>query len=344
MTDRPTGTGEPTGPAGSATVGRAPLDRNLALELVRATEAAAIAASRHLGRGDKELVDQAAVDAMRPVLNTISMRGIVVIGEGEKDEAPMLYNGEEVGDGTGPEVDFAVDPVDGTTLTAKSLPNALAIVAVSERHTMFDPGPCVYMEKIAVGGDLAGVVDLNDPIETTLAHIAKARGVAVPELTVCILDRPRHEELVRRVHAAGSRIKFLLDGDVAGAIMAARPDTSVDLMVGIGGTPEGVLAACALKCLGGAFYGRLSPRNDDERRRAQDAGYELDKVLSLDDMVRGDNVFVAATGVTDGELLRGVRYSPDIATTHSLSMRSLSGAVRLIETRHRISRSNLVKT
>jgi fructose-1,6-bisphosphatase II len=255
----------------------------------------------------------------------------------------MLYNGEDVGDGTGPEVDFAVDPVDGTTLTAKSLPNALAIVAVSERHTMFDPGPCVYMEKLAVAGDLADVVDLTDPIEATLAHIAKARGVAVPELTVCILDRPRHEaDLVRRVREAGSRIKFLLDGDVAGAIMAARPDTSVDLMVGIGGTPEGVLAACALKCLGGAFYGRLYPRNDDERNRARDAGYELDKVLTLDDMVRSDNVFVAATGVTDGELLRGVRYSPDRATTHSLSMRSLSGAVRLIETRHRISRSNLV--
>ena len=203
---------------------------------------------------------------MRPVLNTISMRGVVVIGEGEKDEAPMLYNGEDVGDGTGPEVDFAVDPVDGTTLTAKSLPNALAIVAVSERGTMFDPGPCVYMEKIAVAADLADVVDLNDPIETTLAHIAKARGVPVPELTVCILDRPRHEaDLVRRVREAGSRIKFLLDGDVAGAIMAATPDTNVDLMVGIGGTPEGVLAACALKCLGGAFYGRLYPA---QRRRA----------------------------------------------------------------------------
>jgi fructose-1,6-bisphosphatase II len=228
------------------------LDRNLALELVRATEAAAIAASRHLGRGDKELVDQAAVDAMRPVLSTISMRGTVVIGEGEKDEAPMLYNGEQVGDGTGPEVDFAVDPVDGTTLTAKSLPNALSIIAVSERHTMFDPGPCVYMEKIACAADLADVVDPTAPIETTLANIAKVRGVAVQELTVCILDRPRHEaDLVRRIRDAGSRIKFLLDGDVAGAIMAANPDTNIDLMVGVGGTPEGVLAACALKCLAG---------------------------------------------------------------------------------------------
>ena len=264
-------TDSPNHPSGAPV--RAGIDRNLALELVRATEAAALAASRHLGRGDKEIVDQAAVDAMRPVLNTISMRGTVVIGEGEKDEAPMLYNGEDVGDGTGPEVDFAVDPVDGTTLTAKSLPNALAIVAVSERHTMFDPGPCVYMEKIACAGDLVDVVDLADPVETTLAHIAKARGVPVPELTVCILDRPRHEaDLVRRVREAGSRIKFLLDGDVAGAIMAATPDTNVDLMIGIGGTPEGVLAACALKCLGGTFYGKLYPRNDDERRAGPGRG------------------------------------------------------------------------
>jgi len=322
---------------------RADLDRNLALELVRATEAAAIAASRYLGRGDKEQVDQAAVDAMRPVLGTISMRGTVVIGEGEKDEAPMLYNGERLGDGTGPEVDFAVDPVDGTTLTAKSLPNALSIVAVAERHTMFDPGPCVYMDKLAVAGDLADIVDFTAPVETNLQRIATHRGLAVEDLTVCILDRPRHEEdLVKRVRSVGSRIKFLLDGDVAGAIMAAQPEAGVDVLIGIGGTPEGVLAACALKCLGGAFFGRLHPRNEEERRQAEDAGYDLDQVLTTDDMVRSDNVFVAATGVTDGELLRGVRFSPDIATTHSLSMRSLSGAVRMIETRHRISTSNLV--
>jgi fructose-1,6-bisphosphatase II len=321
----------------------AELDRNLALELVRATEAAAIAASRYLGRGDKEQVDQAAVDAMRPVLGTISMRGTVVIGEGEKDEAPMLYNGELLGDGTGPEVDFAVDPVDGTTLTAKSLPNALSIVAVAERHTMFDPGPCVYMDKLAVAGDLVDIVDFTAPVETNLQRIAAHRGLAVEDLTVCILDRPRHEEdLVRRVRSAGSRIKFLLDGDVAGAIMAAQPEAGVDLLIGIGGTPEGVLAACALKCLGGAFFGRLHPRNEEERRLAEDAGYDLDRVLTTEDMVRSNNVFVAATGVTDGELLRGVRYSSDTATTHSLSMRSLSGAVRMIETRHRISTSNLV--
>jgi fructose-1,6-bisphosphatase II len=321
----------------------AELDRNLALELVRATEAAAIAASRYLGRGDKEQVDQAAVDAMRPVLGTISMRGTVVIGEGEKDEAPMLYNGELLGDGTGPEVDFAVDPVDGTTLTAKSLPNALSIVAVAERHTMFDPGPCVYMDKLAVAGDLVDIVDFTAPVETNLQRIAAHRGLAVEDLTVCILDRPRHEDdLVRRVRSAGSRIKFLLDGDVAGAIMAAQPEAGVDLLIGIGGTPEGVLAACALKCLGGAFFGRLHPRNEEERRLAEDAGYDLNRVLTTEDMVRSNNVFVAATGVTDGELLRGVRYSSDTATTHSLSMRSLSGAVRMIETRHRISTSNLV--
>ena len=254
----------------------------------------------------------------------------------------MLYNGEDVGDGTGPKVDFAVDPVDGTTLTAKSLPNALAIVAVSERHTMFDPGPCVYMEKIAVAGDLADVVDLAAPIETTLGHVAKSRGVAVPELTVCILDRPRHDELVRRVRATGARIKFLLDGDVAGAIMAAREDTGVDVAVGIGGTPEGVITACALKCLDGALFGRLWPRNDDERRAALDAGYDLDKVLTIDDLVRGDNVFFAATGVTDGELLRGVRFRAHEVLTQSLSMRSASGAVRLIEARHQLDRSNLV--
>jgi fructose-1,6-bisphosphatase II len=318
------------------------LDRNLALELVRATEAAAIAASKYMGRGDKEQVDQAAVDAMRPVLGSISMRGTVVIGEGEKDEAPMLYNGEELGDGTGPEVDIAVDPVDGTTLAAKSLPNALAIVAIAPRHSMFDPGPCVYMEKLAVARDLANVVDFTAPVETNLERIANHRGLAIDELTVAVLDRPRHDELVTRIRTAGARIKFLLDGDVAGAIMAAEPGTGVDLLIGTGGTPEGVLAACALKCLSGAFFGRLYPRNDEERRLAHDAGYDLDQVLTIDDMVSGNNVFVAATGVTDGELLRGVRYSPDTATTHSLSMRSLSGAVRKIETRHRLSTSNLV--
>jgi fructose-1,6-bisphosphatase II len=318
-------------------------DRNLALELVRATEAAAMAAARHLGYGDKEAVDQAAVDAMRPVLGSIAMNGVVVIGEGEKDNAPMLYNGERVGNGADPAVDIAVDPVDGTTLTAKSLPNAIAVVALAERGTMFDPGPCVYMEKLAVGRDAAGAVDFEAPVEDNLRRVAAAKGMDVTELTVCILDRPRHEdELVGRVRRVGARIKFLLDGDVAGAIMAARRDTGVDVAVGIGGTPEGVITACALKCLGGAMFGRLWPRNDTERRAALDQGYDLDKVLTIDDLVSGDNVFFAATGVTDGELLRGVRFEQQEVLTQSLSMRSRSGAVRLIETRHQLGRSNLI--
>jgi fructose-1,6-bisphosphatase II len=318
-------------------------DRNLALELVRATEAAAIAAARHLGYGDKEAVDQAAVDAMRPVLGSIAMDGVVVIGEGEKDNAPMLYNGERVGNGTPPEVDIAVDPVDGTTLTAKSLPNAIAVVALAERGTMFDPGPCVYMEKLVVGRDAADVVDFEAPVEDNLRRVAAAKGMEVTELTVCILDRPRHEEeLVGRVRRAGARIKFLLDGDVAGAIMTAREGTGVDVLVGIGGTPEGVIAACALKCLDAVMFGRLWPRDDQERRAALDAGYDLDKVLTVDDLVAGEDVFFAATGVTDGELLRGIRFEQREVLTQSLSMRSRSGAVRLIETRHQLGRSNLI--
>jgi fructose-1,6-bisphosphatase II len=318
-------------------------DRNLALELVRATEAAAMAAARHLGYGDKEAVDQAAVDAMRPVLGSVAMDGVVVIGEGEKDNAPMLYNGERVGDGTPPQVDIAVDPVDGTTLTAKSLPNAIAVVALAERGTMFDPGPCVYMEKLVVGRDAADVVDFEAPVEDNLRRVAAAKGMEVTELTVCILDRPRHEEeLVGRVRQAGARIKFLLDGDVAGAIMTAREGTGVDVLVGIGGTPEGVIAACALKCLDAVMFGRLWPRDDEERRAALDAGYDLGKVLTVDDLVAGDNVFFAATGVTDGELLRGVRFQHREVLTQSLSMRSRSGAVRLIETRHQLGRSNLI--
>jgi fructose-1,6-bisphosphatase II len=318
-------------------------DRNLALELVRATEAAAIAAGRHLGRGDKELVDQAAVDAMRPVLGSISMQGVVVIGEGEKDNAPMLYNGEEVGNGAEPRVDIAVDPVDGTTLTAKSLPNAVSVVALSERGTMFDPGPCVYMEKLVVGRDAADAVDFEAPIEDNLSRIARVKGGDVADVTVCILDRPRHEqELVGRVRRTGARIKFLLDGDVAGAIMAAEPGTGVDVLVGVGGTPEGVIGACAVKCLNGAMFGRLYPRNDDERRRALEQGYDLQQVLTTDDLARGDNIFFAATGITDGDLLRGVRYSADEVITQSLSMRSKSGAVRTVTTRHRVAKSNLI--
>ena len=317
-------------------------DRNLALELVRVTEAAAIAAGRFMGRGDKERVDQAAVDAMRPVLASIAMDGIVVIGEGEKDEAPMLYNGERVGNGSAPAVDIAVDPVDGTTLTAKALPDALAVIAVADRGAMFDPGPCVYMEKLAVAGDLVDAVDFEAPIEDTLAVIAKARGKRADDITVAILDRPRHADLVARVLSTGARIKFLLDGDVGGAILAADETTSVDVLVGIGGTPEGVIAACAMKCLDGAILGKLYPRDDGERQAALDAGYDLDKVLTTDDLVSGD-VFFAATGVTDGELLRGVRYTPKRVLTQSLSMRSKSGAVRVIEGRHHAERSNLIR-
>jgi fructose-1,6-bisphosphatase II len=318
-------------------------DRNLALELVRATEAAAIAAAHHVGRGDKEKVDQAAVDAMRRILNSISMRGTVVIGEGEKDEAPMLFNGEQLGDGREPEVDIAVDPVDGTTLAAKNFPNSLAVIAVAERGTMFDPGPCVYMEKIVVGRDAIGAIDFEAPLEANLAAVAKAKGMNVADLTVCILDRPRHEQdLVRRVRASGARIKYILDGDVAGAILAAREGTGVDLLVGIGGTPEGVISACALQCLGGAIFGRLYPRNDDERRLAREQGLDLEKVLTTDDLVSGQNVFFAATGVTDGELLRGVRFVRSEVLTQSLSMRSRSGAVRFIDARHQVGRSNLI--
>jgi fructose-1,6-bisphosphatase II len=313
-------------------------DRNLALELVRVTEAAAMAAARKMGFGDKETVDQAAVDAMRFVLGSVPMTGVVVIGEGEKDHAPMLYNGEEIGDGSPPEVDIAVDPVDGTTLTAKGMPNAISVVALSDQGTMFDPGPCVYMEKLAVGPEAAAAVDFEAPLADNLLGVAKAKGAEVADLTVCILDRARHEELVRQIRQAGARVKFITDGDVAGAIMAAREGTGVDMLVGIGGTPEAVIAACALKCLDAVMFGRLWPRNDEERRAALEQGYELDKVLTIDDLVKGDNVFFAATGVTDGELLRGVRFDRRGALTQSLSMRSKSGTSRQIDARHQLSK------
>jgi fructose-1,6-bisphosphatase II len=310
-------------------------DRNLAMELVRVTEAAAMAASRWMGRGDKEGADQAAVDAMRLVLNGVSMDGTIVIGEGEKDEAPMLYNGERIGDGHPPEVDIAVDPIDGTTLTSLGRPNALAVIALSERGTMFDPGPCVYMEKIAAGPEAAEAIDLNAPVKSNLMAVAKALGKDVEDVTVVILDRDRHKDIVHECREAGSRIRLIPDGDVAGAISVAWADSGADLLLGIGGTPEGVIAACALKCLGGSLQGRLWPRNDDERQRAVDAGYDLDKVLSIDDLVSGDDVFFSATGVTDGELLRGVRFRGDGASTQSLVMRSKSGTIRRIDATHR---------
>jgi fructose-1,6-bisphosphatase II len=313
-------------------------DRNLAMELVRVTEAAALAASRWMGRGDKEGADGAAVDAMRIVLDTVPMDGLVVIGEGEKDEAPMLYNGEKIGDGTPPGTDIAVDPIDGTTLTALGRGNALAVIAVSERGTMFDPGPCVYMEKIAVGPDCVGVIDITRPVEENLEAVARAKGESVRDLTVVILDRDRHIDLIKQVRETGARVRLIPDGDVAGAISTAWPDSGADLLIGIGGTPEGVISAAALKCMGGEQQGRLWPRNDAERKAAIDAGYDLEQVLSADDLVRSDNCFFAATGITDGELLRGVHYDSRGATTQSLVMRSKSGTVRRIDARHRLDK------
>ncbi len=317
-------------------------DRILALELVRATEAAAVAAARFLGRGDEDQVDAAAVDAMRPVLGTIPMRGVIVIGEGEKDDAPMLYSGEFVGAGTGPRVDVAIDPVDGAGLTAKSLPNALSVIALSDRGAMFDPGHCVYMDKLVVGADLAGVVDFNAPIEDTLETIARTRGKGVADVTVTLLERPRHDELAGRIRAAGARIKFLIDGDVAGALTALQPEAEVDALVGIGGTPEGIVAACAAACLGGAIFGRLAPRDEDERRQILDAGHDPAAVLTTSELVSGENAYFVATGVTSGDVLRGVRYSADLAVSQSITMRSRTGVVRLIETRHRLSTSTIV--
>ena len=311
-------------------------DRNLALELVRVTEAAALAASRWMGRGDKEGADGAAVDAMRIVLQTVPMDGIVVIGEGEKDEAPMLYNGEAIGDGTPPATDIAVDPIDGTTLTSLGRGNAIAVIAVSERGTMFNPGPCVYMEKIAVGPDAAGAIDITRSPTENLEAVAKAKDESVQDVTAVILDRDRHADLVREVREAGARIRLIPDGDVAGAISTAWPDSGADILFGIGGTPEGVIAAAALKCMGGELQGRLWPRNEGERQAAIDAGYDLDAVLTTDDLVQGDNCFFAATGITDGELLRGVHYDARGATTQSLVMRSKSGTVRRIDARHRL--------
>nr|WP_211169713.1 class II fructose-bisphosphatase [Pseudonocardia bannensis] len=313
-------------------------DRNLAMELVRVTEAAAMAAGRWVGRGDKNGGDGAAVDAMRQLIHTVSMRGVVVIGEGEKDEAPMLYNGEEVGNGEGPWCDVAVDPIDGTTLMAKGMPNALAVLAVAERGAMFDPSAVFYMEKLAVGPEAADAIDITAPVAENIRRVAAAKHTDVADVTVCILDRPRHESIVKEVRSTGARIHFISDGDVAGAISAARPNTGVDLLYGIGGTPEGIIAAAALKCMGGAIQGRLWPTDDTERERALDAGHDLDRVLTTDDLVRGDNVFFCATGVTDGDLLRGVHYRTGGCTTQSIVMRSKSGTVRMIDGYHRLTK------
>jgi fructose-1,6-bisphosphatase II len=310
-------------------------DRNMALELVRVTEAAALAAARQIGRGDKEAADQAAVDAMRHVLDTVSMDGVVVIGEGEKDEAPMLYNGEHIGDGTPPLVDIAVDPLEGTRLTALGMPSALTVIALAERGAMFDPGPCVYMEKLAGGADIADLLDLERPLPETLQLIAERRGSSIRDVTVVMLVRPRHHEQMAAVRAAGARVRLIVDGDVSASLLAVSDNAPVDVLWGIGGTPEGVISAAAIKCLGGEILGRLSPRDDEERDRAIEAGYQLDRVLNKDDLVQGDHVFFAATGVTDGDVLQGVRYRRGgKATTESLVMRTRSGTVRRISAQH----------
>jgi fructose-1,6-bisphosphatase II len=309
-------------------------DRNLALELARVTEAASMAAARWVGRGDKNGADGAAVNAMRLLINSVSMKGVVVIGEGEKDEAPMLFNGEEVGDGTGPACDVAVDPVDGTRLCANGSPDAVSVLAVAARGSMYDPSAVFYMSKLATGPEAAGMVDVSAPPEANIAAVARPKACSPHDVTVVILDRPRHTELIKQVRAAGARIKLITDGDVAGAIMAARDGTGVDLLLGVGGTPEGIIAACAIKCLGGVILGRLAPKDDAERRRALDAGLDLDQVLTTEDLVASDDVFFAATGITDGELMAGVRYRAGGATTHSLVMRARSGTIRSITSEH----------
>jgi fructose-1,6-bisphosphatase II len=313
-------------------------DRNLALELVRVTESAAMGAGRWIGRGEKESADQAAVDAMRAMLDSVSMDGVVVIGEGEKDEAPMLYNGEQVGDGTGPQVDVAVDPLEGTRLTALGQPNAIAVIAVAERGTMFFPGAAVYMEKIAVGPQGIDVIDINASPTENVQAVAEAKGVSTRELTVVVLERDRHDELIGELRQAGAKVNLIRDGDVAPAIAAAQGGTGVDLLYGIGGTPEGVISAAALKCVGGGIQGKLWPRDDDERQALVGAGLDPERVLTTDDLVAGHDVFVAATGVTTGALLRGVRYLPNGAITDSIVMRSRSGTVRRIEASHALDK------
>ena len=310
-------------------------DRNLAMELARVTEAAAMAAGRWMGRGNKPEADQAAVDAMRLVLNTVDMDGVIVIGEGEKDEAPMLYNGEVLGSGVPPRVDIAVDPIDGTTVLSLGRSGALSVVALSERDTMYSPGHIVYMDKIAVGPEAAGSISLGAPVEVNLRSIARAKRKDIEDLTVVILDRPRHHDLIRQVRQVGARIRLIADGDIAGALMTAIPDTGIDVLMGVGGSPEAVISACALKCVGGDMQCKLWPRDDAERQRAIDDGLAVDNILTIDDLVKGNNVFFAATGITDGELLHGVRYFGGGAKTHSLVMRSKSGTLRYVDATHR---------
>ncbi len=312
--------------------------RNLALELVRVTEAAALAAGRFMGRGDKESADRAAVEAMRLVLRTVDMNGVIVIGEGEKDKAPMLYNDEHVGNGSPPDVDVAVDPIDGTRPLAMGRANSLATVALSPRGTMFNPGPFVYMNKLAVGPAAKGKINIEKPITENLKAIAKAQGKAVEDLTVIILDRPRHADMVAEIRRNGARIRLIPDGDVAAALMTAWPDSGIDVLIGIGGTPEGVIAACALRAMGGEIQGKLYARDEEELRRGREMGYDFEKILTMDDLVTSEDVFFAATGITDGQLLRGVKYFGDGARTDSLVVRGLTGTVRQITATHRIDK------
>ena len=308
--------------------------RNLALELVRVTETAAIAASHWVGHGDKNAADKAAVDAMRTMISTVQMDGTVVIGEGEKDEAPMLFNGERVGEGVGPAVDVAVDPIDGTTLTAKGMNNAISVVALAERGAMFDPSAVFYMEKIVCGPEAAGKIDISAPVKVNLQRVAEAKGVPINDLTVVVLDRPRHDQLSKDIREAGARIKFIVDGDVAGAVMAAREETGVDLLMGIGGTPEGIIAACAMKCLGGEIQGRLWARDEAEHRALAERGLSASQILTTNDLVKGNDCFFAATGITDGELLKGVRFDRRVARSQSIVMRSRSKTIRIINSEH----------
>jgi fructose-1,6-bisphosphatase II len=310
-------------------------DRNLALELVRVTEAAALAAAPLVGMGDKEAADQAAVDGMRFMLHSVQMDGIVVIGEGEKDEAPMLYNGEQIGDGSPPQVDIAVDPLEGTTLAAHGMPNALAVIALSARGTMFDPGPCVYMEKMAGSPEVADLLDLDRPLGETVKLVAERKGCPIADVMVLVLDRPRHEEGIAAIRAAGARVRLIPHGDVSASLLAVTERSPVDLLWGIGGTPEGVISAAAVKCLGGQILGRLWPREETERKAALDAGYDLQRILTRDDLIAGEDVFFSATGITDGDMLQGVRYpSAGGATTESLVTRSRSGTIRRIRATH----------
>lgn len=318
--------------------------RNLALELVRATEAAALAAGRMMGRGDKEKADGYAVDAMRLLLNQVEMDGRVVIGEGEKDEAPMLYNGEKLGTGNGPEVDIAVDPIDGTRPLAHGLPNAISTVALAPRGCFFNPGPFFYMSKIAVGPEARNVIDIEAPVKDNLIKIARAKNKEVDNLTVVILDRPRHETLIKEVRQVGARISLIPDGDVAGALMASTPETGIDVLLGVGGTPEGVLAAAALRCTGGNIQGKLYPRTPQERAIGKEMGYDVDKVLTIDDLVSTDDVFFAATGITTGYLLEGVSYFAESARTDSLVMRGLTGTVRRIIATHSLKKLDLISS